>query len=387
MQSREGKRLKKAITAATANAAFKHSESTSKPINLSKRNMANTVDDDQRSVVSYTSVPPEPKGRFMAEDDVIKEQQENTEQEDTNAQNKTIIEDLGSFPEFSSLITHTYWGPMTQNSTTLDIIAVYLKGQKILYIDSKNHCEEKFNYLMLPTIFISAVCSIISMVLKDYSYGPIIVSCLAGVSTLLISLISFLKLDSKAEAHKTSAYQFDKLQTMCEFFSGKVLLIKDDNVDKKVQDFVTQVEKKIEEIKDVNQFIIPETIRYRYPKIYSVNVFSEIKRYKNREKILRNELHNICQKIDKLRELDQPIPEEIITAKEMKLQHVLEHQNEYFKLDDEFEEEVNTYVNSQINKGGCCGKRKEINHDRSNKSPASTPRIPAVPVVVIPQEL
>ena len=323
----------------------------------------------------------------MAEDDVINEQQQNVVQEDSNLQNTTILEDLGSFPEFSSLITHTYWGPMTQNSTTLDIIAVYLKGQKILYIDSKNYCEEKFNYLMLPTIFLSAVCSIISMVLQDYSFGPIIVSCLAGVSTLLISLISFLKLDSKAEAHKTSAYQFDKLQTMCEFFSGKVLLIKDDNVDKKVQDFVTQVEKKIEEIKDVNQFIIPEVIRYRYPKIYSVNVFSEIKRYKNREKILRNELHNICQKIDKLKELEQPIPEEIITAKEMKLQHVLEHQNEYFKLDDEFEEEVNTYVNSQINKGGCCSKRKVIKHDRSIKSPASTPRIPAVPIVVVPPEL
>lgn len=297
--------------------------------------------------------------------------------------NKTILEDVGSFPEFSSLITHTYWGSMTKNSTTLDIIAVYLKGQKILYIDSKNHCEEKYNYLMMPTIFITAVCSIISMVLKDYEFGAIIVSALAGISAFILSVINFLGLDSKAQAHKTSAYQFDKLQTMCEFFSGKVLLIKDDNVDKKVQDFVTQVEKKIEEIKDVNQFIIPEAIRYRYPKIYSVNVFSEIKRYKNREKILRNELYNICQKIDKLRELEQTIPEEIITAKEMKLRQVLEHQNEYFKLDDEFDEEVNTYVNSQVNKKGCCSCKRQP----KTSTPISPNRIPKVPIVVIPPEL
>jgi hypothetical protein len=381
MATKDSKKLKAAMAAA----AFKHSEAASRP----KRKMEG-VEEDQKSV---SSLPPSdvPKGRFMAEDDVIREMNENAStglHEDTNPHNKTIIEDLGSFPEFSSLITHTYWGPMTQNSTTLDIIAVYLKGQKILYIDSKNYCEQRYNYLMMPTIFITAVCSIISMVLKDYEFGAILVSSLAGVSTLLISLISFLKLDAKSESHKTSAYQFDKLQTMCEFFSGKVLLLKDDNIDKKVQDFVSQIEKKIEEIKDTNQFIIPAVIRYRYPKIYSVNVFSEIKRYKNREKILRNELHNICQKIDKLRELEQNIPEELISVKELKLAEVLEHQNEYFKVDDQFEEEVDAYVNSQRNKGGCCSKNKKP-EPRHPKTPVSSPvrtheksPIPMVPIVV-----
>jgi hypothetical protein len=299
-----------------------------------------------------------------------------------SVRNKTIIEDVGSFPEFSSLITNTYWGPMTKNSTTLDIIAVYLRGQKTLYIDSKIYCEQKLNYLMMPTIFITAVCSIISMVLKDYPFGATIVSCLTGLSTCILALISYLKMDAKAEAHKTSAYQFDKLQTMCEFFSGKVLLIKDDNVAKKVQDFVTQIEKKIEEIKDVNQFIIPEVVRHRYPKTYSVNVFSEIKRYKNREKILRYEFHTICQKIDKLKELEQEIPEELTSIKEIKLNEVLEHQNEYFKLDDQFEEEVNAYVNSRINAKGCCSRSKEVKSSHSNLQLPSK-----VPVIVIPPEL
>jgi hypothetical protein len=301
--------------------------------------------------------------------------------------NKTIVEDLGTFPEFSHLITHTYWGPMTQNSTTLDIIAVYLKGQKILYIDSKNYCEQKLNYLMMPTIFITAVCSIISMVLKDSDFGAILVSSLAGLSTFILSLISYLALDSKAQAHKTSAYQFDKAQTMCEFFSGKVLLIKDADVDKKVQDFVTQIEKKVSEIKDVNQFIIPEVIRYRYPKIYSVNVFSEIKRYKNREKILRNELHYIFQKIDNLANANEPIPEELITIKEHKLKEVLEYQDEYFKLDDQFEEEVNEYVNSQRNKKGCCGRNNKIisSHGHHNHTPRSRTPVPATPIhITIP---
>lgn len=299
----------------------------------------------------------------------------------SEVKNKTIVEDIATFPEFSHLITHTYWGPMTQNSTTLDIIAVYLKGQKILYIDSKNYCEQKLNYLMMPTIFITAVCSIISMVLKDYNFGAIIVSCLSGVSSCILAIINYLGLDSKSQAHKTSAYQFDKLQSMCEFFSGKVLLIKDNDVDKKVQDFVTQVEKKVSEIKDVNQFIIPEVIRYRYPKIYSVNVFSEIKRYKNREKVLRNELHYIFQKIDHLVNSDEPVPQDLITIKEHKLKEILEYQDEYFKLDDQFEEEVNEYVNLQRSKKGCCGRNNKIvslhSHTPKHRSP-----VPATPVIV-----
>jgi hypothetical protein len=394
MATKDSKKVKAAMNAAVAAAAFKHSEKAQNVKDFKKK-----MEEDQKTVGSLPPSGPEsgPKGRFMAEDDVIREMNENTShgfQDENNAHNKTIIEDLGSFPEFSSLITHTYWGPMTQNSTTLDIIAVYLRGQKILYIDSKNYCEQKLNYLMMPTIFITAVCSIISMVLKDYEFGATLVSCLAGVSTFILSVISYLGLDAKAQAHKTSAYQFDKAQTMCEFFSGKVLLIKDSDVDKKVQDFVTQIEKKVSEIKDVNQFIIPEVIRYRYPKIYSINVFSEIKRYKNKEKILRNELHYICQKIDNLTNANEPIPQELITIKESKLNEVLEYQDEYFKLDDQFEEEVNDHINSQRNKKGCCSRNKKVMsnhiHTHTHTPKIRTPvpdtpfRIPIVPIPPIP---
>jgi hypothetical protein len=42
-----------------------------------------------------------------------------------------------------------------------------------------------------------------------------------------------MKLDAKAEAHKTSSYKYDKLQSECEFFSGKLLFFasKDDDID------------------------------------------------------------------------------------------------------------------------------------------------------------
>jgi hypothetical protein len=350
------------------------------PVSQRMFNAANAFPnpDSTRSMNQETSqenenIPNEYSDKPMMRGDVFEDDEEQEEESYPKLNNTTILDDLGDFPEFSSLITHTYWGPMTQNSTTLDIIAVYLRGQKTLYIDSKNHCEQKLNYLMMPTIFITAVCSIISMVLKDYDFGAILVSSLSGVSSFILAIINYLGLDAKAQAHKTTAYQFDKLQTMCEFFSGKVLLIKDKDVNKKVQDFVEHIEKKVEEIKDVNQYIIPEIIRHRYPKIYSINVFSEIKRYKNREKILRSELHNLCKKIDDMKSAGRDIPEELVYTKEMKLKQVLEHQNEYFKVDDQFEEEVTAYVEKTKNKAGCCGKRKRITSSRS-EAHSETPK-------------
>jgi hypothetical protein len=107
-----------------------------------------------------------------------------------------------------------------------------------------------------------------------------VVSALNGFNSFLLALITYLKLDAKAEAHKTSAYQFDKLQTMCEFYSGKTVMIYNADAAKQVSEFIDSLEKKVAEVKDSNQFIIPESIRHRYNDIYSYNVFVIMKEYK-----------------------------------------------------------------------------------------------------------
>ena len=197
---------------------------------------------------------------------------------------QTTAEDILSSPplikctDIESALGKSYinYSNSHPSSNALDVLALYIKGQKLLYTEAKTYCEQQLNFLMLPAIFISCVGSIFSFISDKYNYGPIIIACLNGFNAFLLSLISYLKLDAKAQAHKTSAYKFDKLESYCEFNSGKFMFF-----DAQIEDVfgvVEKIEKDVKEIKETNQFILPESIRYEFHFTYSTNVFMMIKR-------------------------------------------------------------------------------------------------------------
>jgi hypothetical protein len=228
-------------------------------------------------------------------------------------------------------------------SSSLDILAIYLKGQKILYTEAKVYCETQLNSLMLPAILISAFCTVLSIGLKDHTFGSIIISSLTAINSFILTLISYLKLDAKAEAHKTSAYQFDKLQESTEFMSGKVLFFNPETIRLKSKDekmkhktktkteekekektedqttitiveedkdeidlismkqevinLVKNIETKVGEIKEMNKFILPESIRYKFHKLYSNNIFSLIKKIQTKETKIKIKLQRLLNLI------------------------------------------------------------------------------------------
>lgn len=251
----------------------------------------------------------------------------------------------------------------SNNSMICDIIAMYLKGQKILYTEAKTLCEQRLNYLMLPTICITAICTVISVVLKEYPFSSTIVSSLNGLNFFFLTLINYLKLDAKAEAHRVAAYKFDKTQSRLEFSSGKILFISGES--KELPKIIADTEKDVREIKETNQFILPESIRYNYPKLTNINVFAEVKKIQSLETKLINTLKDtLNEHVNlqlKIKNDNPPLPSDVA-----KLEFLDKRRNEltneiilikdkYLDIDDQFEDEMKEQREKISKRFQICG--------------------------------
>jgi hypothetical protein len=263
--------------------------------------------------------------------------------------------------------------PARNNSNALDILAIYIRGQKILYTEAKTYCEQQLNFLMLPAIFISCLSSIFSFVQSGLPQGTLIMAGLNGFNAFLLSLISYLKLDAKAQAHKTSAYKFDKLESMCEFNSGKFMFFEIEST--KMVEVILSIEMEVKEIKETNQFILPESIRHRYPITYSTNIFAVVKKLQSVENTCIESLtetitriRELNEKIEKLKfektenllEINQTIAEKTFfeQKRENLIGQIFYYRQEYFNLDDRFNKEIKANIKRQnrwfITRIICC---------------------------------
>jgi hypothetical protein len=223
-------------------------------------------------------------------------------------------------------------------------MAMYLKGQKMLYTEAKTVCEQRLHALMLPAIFITSMCTILSLALKDISFGATIISTLSGVNAFILALVSYMKLDAKAEAHRTAAYKFDKMESILVFNSGKMLYIP--NATQDIETILTTTEKNIREVKEANQFGLPEYVRYNYPHLYSMNVFAEVKKIHYIEMEYVNDLKDTLNDIKVMKQKEPRNPVEEAKLEELQkiqrklVRNIINLKDDYLTIDNQFAEEL-----------------------------------------------
>ena len=279
----------------------------------------------------------------------------------TSGQNAVVKkrEGLYTYKEIDDNFSVTYSTDEFNNSSICDILALYVKGQKILYTEAKTHCEQKLTCLMLPAIFITVVCSVISVVLKDYDYGTTITSGLNGINAFILALINYLKLDTRAEAHRTSAYKYDKLQADLEFSSGKLLFNSD--FSKELGKVIDKAEAQVREIKETNQFVLPESIRKAYPLLHGTNLFAQVKFNYVEEMKKMNKLKDMLNKRllhNQLANRSSPTwaqTQFMYTLELNKLiEDLIEYKREYIRLDTKFTDELERNSGKKCRTVGMC---------------------------------
>ena len=105
-----------------------------------------------------------------------------------------------NYKQIERCVDELYYTNQEYYSSAMDIVASYLKGQKLIYMASKSYCESKLNWLMTPAIFLSSAAAVIASVSQNNWWELLLLACINATISFLLAIINYKKLDAKSDA-------------------------------------------------------------------------------------------------------------------------------------------------------------------------------------------
>ena len=238
----------------------------------------------------------------------------------------------------------------------LDVLTTYVRGQKNLYIQSKNINQWKLNLLMIPTILITFFITIFTPFLQCSPIQTAITSGCNAVVSCLMALINYLQLETSTESFFQLANSYDKLEISLDLTNSKLIFIGDEEKNNKkaiILNTIKDIEEKIIEFKKYYSLLIPEEFKFLFPIICHMNIFNFIKKMNHQHQNLIERLKDIKNEINYITYKLSNNEESVNESKKLEIRleylckikndvknELIEHKNAYNDLDDLFSKEI-----------------------------------------------
>jgi len=264
-------------------------------------------------------------------------------------------------------------------SNELDALITFIKGQKHLFLQSRNYTQHQLHLFILPAICISGFIAMFSSFFEEYEWSGGLIAGFNGVVAILISLSNYFKLEGNAHSYYLSAFQYDKLESGLEFVASKVAFLQNEKEKEKIiLEKIHETEQKINEMKEWNHLFVPSEVQKIFPIICHINIFSFIKRLETNKKLLlskfqyvKNEIRYISfqfEKQDKMLSMQERHRLECRIQTLLKTKEIIKHdlfcyRNAYSYLDDLFNAEIQCAENYRY---WSFFKKQKCNREKKN---------------------
>ena len=215
--------------------------------------------------------------------------------------------------------------------TKLDILMIFLNGQKHIYLQSHRITLLKLNLLYFPSMLLTSFTTFFApfSYIGDIWWGNIALSVINAVILILIGLISYLKLESTSTIFFQLYSEYEKLNLNMEFFYNRLLEEKTENHNELVQKKNEEVESTVQNLKNYFSIVVPKEIQDLFPILSHVNIFAFIKKIEEERNLLiqeyyqaKNEIRYILHRQKDTRQIAE------INRQNLRINHLLKKKEE-----------------------------------------------------------